>query len=366
MKRFFFVIALSALLLARSSSASISVYSADSFAGADASVQINACIAAVIAAGGGTCDASMFIGMRAMSQEVSVGSASSVAKHVGLTLLLPDTATWVWHLTDGVSCGLHQFSSTAIIGKQPGAGGSRMVLTVSSGANMDSIYCTDGAGYGSYVRAEGFAIWNNQDGSSFANGVVHIRGVADETSFTRIFAENYYGDVWHIESACCGARFEGIQGISNGAIANGAIGGVPLTIGPGKVHNVSIYDSTFNQPGISYPDVLIQGGTLVFGINFFNLYMEGNGAVDPATSMVYISAGVGPVHFFGGMGNTEQGQLSSTKTVFENHGARIDVPAFEVANTTLGINDLTGATKIAVKQFNGNLGSIPSYSTLLK
>ena len=366
MKRFFFVIGLSALLLARSSSASTSVYSADSFAGVDASVQINACIAAVIAAGGGTCDASMFIGMRSMSQEVSVGSASSVAQHVGLTLLLPDTATWVWHLTDGVSCGLHQFSSTAVIGKQPGAGGNRMVLTVSSGANMDSIYCTDGAGYGSYVRAEGFAIWNNQDGSSFANGVAHVRGVADETSFTRIFAENYHGDVWHIESACCGARFEGIQGISNGAIANGDIGGVPLTIGPGKVHNVSIYDSTFNQPGISYPDVLIQGGAFVFGINFFNLYMEGNGAVDPATSMVYISAGVGPVHFFGGMGNTEQGQLSNTKTVFENHGARIDVPAFEVANTTLGINDLTGATKIAVKQFNGNLGSIPSYSTLLK
>jgi hypothetical protein len=52
--------------------------------------------------------------------------------------------------------------------------------------------------------------------------------------------------------------------------------------------------------------------------------------------------------------------------VFENHGARIDVPAFEVSNTTLGINDLTGATKIAVKQFNGNLGSIPGYSTLLK
>jgi hypothetical protein len=366
MKSLIFVIALSALLLTRSSSASTSVYSADSFAGADASVQINACISAVITAGGGTCDASMFIGTRSMSQEVRVGSPNSVVKHVGLTLLLPDTATWVWHLTDGVSCGLHQFSSTSVIGRQPGAGGNRMVLTVNSGATMDSIYCTDGAGYANYVRAEGFAVWNNQDGSVFANGVVHIRGVADEASFTRIFAENYYGDVWHIESACCGARFEAIQGISNGAMSNGATGGVPLTIGPGKVHNVSIYDSTFNQPGISYPDVLIQGGAFVFGINFFNLYMEGNGAVDPATPMVYICAGVGPVHFFGGMGNTEQSQLSSTKTVFENHGARIDVPAFEVSNTTLGINDLTGATKIAVKQFNGNLGSIPGYSTLLK
>ena len=89
MKRFLFVIALSALLLTRFSTASTSVYSADSFAGVDASVQINACIAAVIAAGGGTCDASMFVGTRSMSQEVSVGSTTSVTKHIGLTLLLP-------------------------------------------------------------------------------------------------------------------------------------------------------------------------------------------------------------------------------------------------------------------------------------
>ena len=165
MKSLIFVIALSALLVTRSSSASTSVYSADSFAGADASVQINSCISAVISAGGGTCDASMFIGTQSMSQEVRVGSPTSVTKHVGLTLLLPDTATWIWHLTDGASCGLHQFSSTSVIGKQPGAGGNRMVLTVNSGADMDSIYCTDGAGYGTYVRAEGFAVWNNQNGS---------------------------------------------------------------------------------------------------------------------------------------------------------------------------------------------------------
>jgi hypothetical protein len=366
MKRTCILIALSVLLFAPTSRAATSTLTADSFPGADGSIRINACISAVIAAGGGTCDASMVAGTQSMSQEIDVGSQVSVSNHIGLTLLLPDTATWVWHLMDGLSCGIHQFSSTAIIGHQPGAGGNRMVFTVSSGSNMDSIYCTDGAGYGSYIRAEGFSIWNNQDGSVFANGVAHIRGIADESSFSRIFAENYYGDVWHIESACCGARFEGIQGISNGAINNGSGGGVPLTIGPGKVHNISIYDSTFNQPGINHYDVLIQGGACILGINFFNLYMEGNGAADPTTSMVYVSTGVGPVHFFGGMANTEQNQLSSTKTVFESHGVRIDVPAFEVANTTLGINDVTTSTKVAVKQFNGNLGSIPVYSTLLK
>lgn len=367
MKNFLSVIALSTIFVSAHLAHSASkTYSADSFAGGDASVKINACISAVITAGGGTCDASMLGGTQQMSQEINVGSVASVTDDIGLTLLLPDTATWVWHLTDGASCGIHQYSSTAIIGHGPGAGGNRMVLTVSSGSNMDSIYCTDGTGYSAYVRAEGFAVWNNQSGSSFANGIVHIQGIADESAFTRIFAENYFGDVWHINSVCCGARFEGIQGISNGAINNGSGGGVPLTIGPGKVHSISIYDSTFNEPGVGHPDVLIQGGSCVMGVSFFNLYMEGNGPADPSTSMVYIGSNVGPIHFFGGMANTEQAQLSSTKTIFENHGARIDVPAFEVANSTLGINDVTTSAKVAVKAFSGNLGSIPAYATALK
>ena len=211
---------------------------AASFAGSDASGQINGCIAAVIAAGGGTCDARTLGGIQMMSESIQVGNAASVAQGIGLTLLLPDTGVWMWNLTDGTSCGIDQFSGTSVVSQQPAGGGDRMVLAARGGSSMDSIYCTDGgAGEALYVRAEGFAVWNNQSGSSFANGVVHIRGVADQSSFTRIFAENYYGDVWHVDSACCGATFMEIQGTSNGTanFSNGGQGGVPLTLGPGKV-----------------------------------------------------------------------------------------------------------------------------------
>jgi hypothetical protein len=338
---------------------------ASNFTGADASIKINACIAAVIAAGGGVCDATGLGGSQKMSEEIELGSPASVANRVGITLLLPDTGAWTWRLNNSSSCGIYQYSSTSIIGHQPGGGGNRMVLEAATGSDMDSIYCTASSSGGSYVHAEGFSVWNNQTGSTFANGVVHIRDVVDQSSFSRIFAENYYGDVWHVESACCGTEFDNIQGTSTGtaSLSSGSQGGVPLTLGPGKVRSVSFHDSGFNAPGIGHPDILTEGESAIMGVNFYNTYMEGNGAVDNETPMVYIGAYAGPVHFFGGVANTEQGSLSSTKTVFENHGFLLDVPAFEVVDTKLGINDVTGNTKIPVWDFSQNLGTISAYTT---
>jgi hypothetical protein len=237
-----------------------------------------------------------------------------------------------------------------------------MILEASSGADMDSIYCTAASSTGNYVRAEGFAIENNQPGSTFANGIVHIRDVVDQARFSEMFAGNIYGDVWHVESACCGASFENIQGAS---YSGGNAGGIPLTVGPGKVRSVAFYNSTFNSPGSGQPDIKILGDppTNVMGVDFYNTYMEGNGAYDNTTAMIYIGQYVGPVHFFGGLANTEQTSLTNTKAIFENHGLYLDVPAFEVVNSTLAIDDVTAGTKTAVWDYNHNLGMTPPYST---
>jgi hypothetical protein len=192
---------------------------------------------------------------------------------------------------------------------------------------------------------------------------VHIQNVVDQSTFTRIFAENYYGDVWHVQSACCGARFETVQGTSNGTtnLNSGASGGVPLTLGPGSVRSISFSNSGFNAPGAGFPDILTTGESAVMGVNFYSTYMEGNGSVDPTTPMVIIGQYAGPVHFYGGVANSEQSSLSSTKYVFQNGGFKLDVTGFDVVNTTLGINDLTQKSTVAVWDFSGNLGSIPSY-----
>lgn len=342
------------------------VYYATNYPGEDASVKINACIAAVIAAHGGVCDAGGLGGNQKMSQEIDLGTTASSASRIGITLLLPETATWLWHLTDGASCGIRQFNSTSLLGHQPAGGGNRMVLAANSGSQMDAIYCTDAPSNGSnYVRAEGFAVWNNQPGSTFANGVVHIRDVVDQSRFIGIFAENYYGDVWHVESACCGATFEEIQGTSNGnpRVSNGSSGGIPLTVGPGKVIGVSFRNSGFNAPGIGSPDIMITGESAVTDVSFYDTYMEGNGRVDDTTPMVYIGPYVGPVHFVDGFGDTGMATPSNTKSIFENHGFYLDVPAFESANATIGINDVTAGVKTWIWNFSGNLGSLSSYQT---
>jgi hypothetical protein len=360
----FLCIALTCSTLSVVSLSAQSNQNAASFPGADASIKINACIAAVINAGGGTCDASALGGKQTMSEQINLGSTAAVEKRAGVTLLLPDAAFWSWHLTDGTSCGIKQFSSTSLLGHQPGGGGDRMVLQATSGSRMDAIYCTDHPSNGAnYLRAEGFSVWNNQPGSEFKNGVIHIMDAVDQSSFSRIMGENYYGDVWHIESACCGVRFESIHATSNGSfIKNGSKGGIPLTIGPGKVNTVSFYDSSVNQPGNGFPDVFIRGGGIM-AVNFFNLYMEGNGGIDPKTPMVYIAKDTGPIHFIGGIGNTEQGQLHETKPIFENHGLLLDVHDFEAVSTTIGIVDVTAGVNTPTQPFKGNLCSIPAYRT---
>jgi len=109
---------------------------------------------------------------------------------------------------------------------------------------------------------------------------------------------------------------------------------------------------------------MLTGESAVMGVDFYNTYMEGNGTVDNTTPMVYIGPYVGPIHFFGGTAHTEQTKLSSTKSVFENHGFYLDVPAFEAVNTTLGINDVMAGIKVGVWDFSGNLGTIPPYQTM--
>ena len=113
---------------------------ADQFAGADASVKVNACIAQVIANGGGKCDASGLYGAQVISQEIDVGNHAQKP----VTLILPQGATWtVAGITNGTSCALKLFSQSSIIG--PGTGGSSAMVIHGGLAtnNLDSLLCTE-------------------------------------------------------------------------------------------------------------------------------------------------------------------------------------------------------------------------------
>jgi hypothetical protein len=198
-------------------------FEADQFTGADAGVQINACIAAVIAAGGGTCDARALGGTKVIAEEIDLGTETQAASGtVSVTLLLPVAGLWEFNITNGTSCGIKQFSNNSLVGESTTGGAVRMILApYNSSTNMDSLYCTDPAPTGSggnYVRARGFAAFESYGATgtgTFANGAVHVQHMFDESSFSYIVAggtaSSPYG--WQVDDTCCGDSFDHVQGL---------------------------------------------------------------------------------------------------------------------------------------------------------
>jgi hypothetical protein len=198
-------------------------YQADQFAGADAGVQINACVSAVIVSGGGTCDARALDGTQVIAEEIDLGSETQAASGtVSVELLLPVSAVWEFNITNGTSCGIKQFSNNSLVGESTTGGAVRMILApYNSSTNMDSLYCTDpnptGSG-GNYVRARGFAAFASYGATgtgTFANGAVHVQRMFDESSFSYIVAggssASPYG--WQVDDTCCGDSFDHVQGL---------------------------------------------------------------------------------------------------------------------------------------------------------
>ena len=197
-------------------------YQADQFTGSDAGVQINACIAAAISAGGGTCDARALSGTQVIGEEIDLGSETQAASGtVSVTLLLPTAAIWEFNITNGTSCGIKQFSNNNLAGESSTGGAVRMILApYNNSTNMDSLYCTDPGPTtgGNYVHARGFAAFASYGGTgtgTFANSAVHVQHMFDESSFSYIMAggssASPYG--WQIDDTCCGDSFDHVQGL---------------------------------------------------------------------------------------------------------------------------------------------------------
>ncbi len=214
------------------------VLNATMFPGIDASAEINACIAQAISNGGGVCDAQQFTGIQVMSQQINVGSEAQTTGGPGgsaidVALLIPSNAVWEWNITDGVSCGIKQFSNTRI--ESSGATVVGMGLTLlpyNNNTKMDSLYCTDPSPVtgGNYIRASGF---NAQAAAgftgvvgTFANGVVHISKMFDESSFN------------NVEGAAAGPPFA--AGVGGSCTARPEIGFVPFN---GVVQSCFVYET---------------------------------------------------------------------------------------------------------------------------
>jgi hypothetical protein len=272
---------------------------ADRFAGADASIKINACIAAVIAAGGGTCDARGLTGTQTFTQQVNVGNGT-----VGVNLILPASGSWVWSgITDGTSCGMKLYSGASVQGFGMANGPSRMTFRTSGTVSMDAFVCTDPdvAGDGSYIRFEPRALIYPQSGATFTTAVVKWQQlfdasyIRDVTISTPAGVTNTTG--LYINNPCCSATFEKV-------VVDGQYGtnNTPVHItqaGTVGTQGISFINVSFDHPGAGKPALLIDGGLNTGPMSFFNLYIEGN-TTDTTTPLVSINVAKRGVNFYGG------------------------------------------------------------------
>lgn len=332
---------------------------ADSFPGADASIQINACIAAVIAAGGGTCNARGLGGTQTISQQINVGNSSFVP----VELLTPYQAVWNPTITNGTSCAIMVYSGSYLHGE--GTGPSKFAIEALNTTNVDGLVCTDPSpsGGGSYIRISGIAA-NNRVGGTVVSGAFHIQKLFDNSRIENNNASNYSGVGFYIHNVCCEATFS-----NNTMNGNGGVGALPLKIGPG-VTDVSFYGNSSDNRGSGLNDILIDdGATFTTGpINFFGQHFETLTTGDGSTALWQINSSVGGVNIWGGWGSV---RLTAPQTAYcisigNSVNQNVKISGLRCAGgggNVNAVNDASPGGLTILTPSSGNGGYLPYYET---
>jgi len=265
---------------------------------------LQAAIAAAIAVGGGTVDA-RGMGSFNITSEIDVGNHAQVP----VTLLLPQAATWtVSGITNGTSCAIKQFSQSSILG--PGTAGSS-AMVIHGGANtnnLDSLYCTEAApvGNGSYVRAEGFLLYN-PNGATMTNGAMNVQATFDDSEFRDVTVASYGTVGLNVHAlVCCGTTFTNVT--SN---ANHVANSIPVQIiggAPGPVA-IAFYNLSANHPGPGRNAIVLSAIGNGNGVHFYNTYSEGNNS-DNTTANISSGSTAGPIEFYGLTCNDKAGSTA--------------------------------------------------------
>lgn len=312
------------------------------FSGATPAEKINACGAALIAAGGGTCDASTLgastqTGGHATPQNIDVQITwGATGGNVPMTLILPNLFFWVGTMTDGTSCDVLQYADTTIKTNNPAAAlPSNAVFASATTSSLGALFCLSGtnSSSGNYVYDQGFQINNGQFSGTGAvtadNAALYINGGSaafdDVTTFDHVIIGDKL-DTYAVYGTglCCSTTFRSIQ-------INAFNVGTPLylqAVSPTAISGVNIVDSSIVHNGNGVPLISISdtfNHNSVVNIN--NLYSE-----------VYAVSG-GLIQIAGA------GSVSVTNSTFKAYTASMNSPWIEVSNainTFLSTSNLNG------------------------
>ena len=251
------------------------VQKCDQFAGATIDVQLNACIWAAMAnpvGAQGIADA-RGLGNGYIAGQVNVGGHSG-----SVLLLLPFNASWGVTITNSSLCAFMLYNQSSMIGSGTGTEGSLMSIYNGSGSDVSGFVCTDPlpVSSASYVRAEGFALYNTAPTGTVGTAVLEAQKLYDNSTFRYIDIYSTNGvTAMSVTSACCTVNFENvtIDCTSTGGCTPLAIGGTTPGVG---VENVAFYDLSATHAGPGLSNITISANASNEDINFYNLYLEQN------------------------------------------------------------------------------------------
>jgi hypothetical protein len=274
---------------------------------ADASVQVNSCIASVIAMGGGICDATNLGGAQVVSQQINVGNTSSVP----VVLLMSPIANWGVKITDGTSCGVMLYNNGSIISLGTATGQQAAIASASASTNVRGLLCTNDSlgGASNTFKVEGIQ-FHNINGGAMTDAAVVLRGCKDNSIFRNNLVVNPFGVGLHIggktENAQCTVLtvedtwVNGANGNTSNTTAQPVL--IQGSTAAGAVSSIRWISGSIVDPGGGQNSIIIDGGTNYYAedINFYGVHMEATiNPADSGTPVVRISH-AGPVSWYGG------------------------------------------------------------------
>jgi hypothetical protein len=244
------------------------------------------CNTAVVALGGGTCDARTLY-TYTTSTEIDVGQHSPA---IPVTLLVPPYGSWGGSMTGGTLNVLKIFNFGSVIGASSGAG-IQFVIHALNGSSVVDICGTDASpvGGGAYVRMQGFQC-QADTGSTVSGAALHLRSLFDINNISDLSANSVVANmnVFQANNLCCGTKVTRVA-----ANANGFAGTVPCTF----IGNVlAEFDGiSCTHAGTGANQVVINlTGTNNGPSKFSNFYMEeAAGGTDRTTAAVAITGSSG-------------------------------------------------------------------------
>ena len=333
---------------------------ADQFPGADVSIQINAAIAAVISAGGGTVDARGLGGVGHISKQINVGNSS----HVPVSLLLPTSANWGVTISDGVSSAFLVYDACEVRADLDASGGTGCLISCqTSGTNLFALLSTyaPSAAYGTW-HISGLGFFNTNGGT--LGCAVCLAGFKDESLFENSFVCNPYGIGLLIGGS--GANVGGGPLIVSNVWCNGTNGGTVNTVAQplviegnsnsgGTVNAVRWFGGSVVEPGSAIPNIYINGGGgyYVGSVDFYGLYMESTVCpADTGTPLILIDH-AGPTTIIGGQSGFSFSN-SAYMVKMQNSANGLTIVGFENGHLQIVNNTVTGVNTIY--SANGNVG----------